>query len=121
MFTVEVAPHVWVPASYARLARSFMADGGGMTISEDTGSDREDVAPLLDAAGDAIVRENARLSRLLQEHPRSAALHERAALLLASAARRASASGADVRPLLCRMTAHLAVARALHGDVLSKP
>jgi hypothetical protein len=120
VFTVEVERHVWSPRSYGRVARSFMADGAGFTISEDAATDREDVAALLDAAGEGILRENGRLSRLLQEHPRSSALHERAALLLGSAARRAEGTGADLRPLLCRMTAHLAVARALHGDVMSK-
>jgi hypothetical protein len=111
VFTVEVAGHVWVPAAYVRLARSFMADGAGLTISEDAIEDRVDAAAILDAGSDALGLQNARLSRLLADHPRSPALHERAGLLLAAAAKRNAL--ADRREMLCRMTAHLAVARAL--------
>ena len=118
IFTVEVGAHVWTPKAYGRLARSFMADGAGLSISEDSTIDPGGAA-LVDGSGVVIARENARLSRLLQAHPRAWALHERAAMLLAlAAADRATAEG-DIRPLLCRMTAHLAVARALHGDRLS--
>jgi hypothetical protein len=117
VFTVEVPGQVWAPRSYVRLARSFMADGAGLTISEDPVVDRVDVALVLDGGPDGVRTQNARLSRLLGEHPRSAALHERAALVLAAAARRHPQ--ADRRQLLCRMTAHLAVARALHQGTLS--
>jgi hypothetical protein len=119
VFTVEVDRHVWSPRSYGRVARSFMADGAGFTISEDPAGDRQAPGLASSARADAIARENLRLSRLLQAHPRSPALHERAALLLAVAAANQTIADADIRPLLCRMTAHLAVARALHGDVLS--
>jgi hypothetical protein len=119
VFTVEVRGHVWTPGSYERLARSFMADGAGFTISEDLATDRQQAGLAGATGGEAIARENVRLSRLLQTHPRSPALHERAAMLLAVAATNRATGDADIRPLLCRMTAHLAVARALHGDVLS--
>jgi hypothetical protein len=119
VFTVEVPGHVWVPRSYGRLARSFMADGAGLSISEDPVRDRADVENLLNPMADGLRIQNARLSRLLQEHPRSASIHERAALLLGAAAARQAAAGRDPRPLLCRMTAHLAVARALHDGKLT--
>jgi len=117
VFTIEVEGHVWVPRSYDRLARSFMADGAGLSISEDPARDRTDVAALIDPTPAGLGPQNVRLSRLLLEHPRSASVHERAALLLAAAAKRRAGEGHDVRPLLCRMTAHLAVARALHDGV----
>jgi hypothetical protein len=117
LFTVEVPGQVWAPRSYVRLARSFMADGAGLSISEDPAVDRGDLAPVLDGGADGVRTQNARLSRLLAEHPRSAALHERAALLLAAAAKRHQQ--ADRPQFLCRMTAHLAVARALHQGSLS--
>jgi hypothetical protein len=119
VFTVEVGSHVWSPRGYGRVARSFMADGAGLSISEDPARDGGEPGLRSDGPGDDITRENIRLSRLLQAHPRSAALHERAALLLAVAATGRATADQDIRPLLCRMTAHLAVARALHADVLS--
>jgi hypothetical protein len=94
----------WTPDAYVRMARSLMADGAGLSVTEDTSADR------VDGAGVQVV------SRLLQNHPRSAAVHERAALLIGiSVQKRAvAAAGFDARRALCRMTAHLAVARALH-------
>jgi hypothetical protein len=119
VFTVEVQDHVWLPRSYSRLARSFMADGAGLSISEDPVRDEADVALLIDPTAEGVRQQNVRLSWLLQEHPRSASVHERAALLLGAAAGRQMAGGRDARALLCRMTAHLAVARALHDGPLS--
>jgi hypothetical protein len=114
VFTVEVPGHVWYPSAYERLARSFMADAADVTVTEDPAQDRTPLPVLLDAQ--LIAAHTARLSRLLDEHPRSAAIHRRAALLLGADATRGAAS--DRRLALCRMTAHLAVARALHpGDL----
>jgi len=95
-----------------------MADGAGLSISEDPAADH--TPSLSTAPGEgAVAAENLRLSRLLEAHPRSPALHEKAALLLALVATQRATADEDVRPLLCRMTAHLAVARALHGDMPS--
>src|SRR3954452_7337940 len=69
IFTVEVGPHIWVPRAYGRVARSFMADGAGLSISEDPERDGEDAGLPREAGGDAVQRENLRLSRLLQAHP----------------------------------------------------
>lgn len=113
VFTVELPEHVWVPASYVRLARSFMADAADPTLTEDPAQDRTPLAALL---GSGMAAQDLRLSRLLAEHPRSSALHQRAALLLAAATKQAAVS--DRHVLLCRMTAHLAVARALHAGAL---
>lgn len=115
VFTVELPGHVWAPGSYIRLARSFMADGAGLSISEDPAQDRAPVTTVTEAGPEAVVAQNARLSRLLTDHPRSPALHERAALLLAVAAQQ---DATDPRAILCRMTAHLAVARALRQGVV---
>jgi hypothetical protein len=117
VFTVDVRRTIWQPEAFLRLARSFMADGAGMSISEDPAVDHTAV---LSAPGEeAVAAENQRLSRLLEAHPRSPVLHEKAALLLALVATDRATTDVDVRPLLCRMTAHLAVARALHRNVLS--
>jgi len=112
VFTIAPPKHVWVPSSYVALARSYMADGAGPGITEDMAQDALDVANLMNPDPESLRAQNARLSALLQAHPKSAALHERAALLLSAAAR--GAGDGDVRVFLCRMTAHLAVSRALH-------
>jgi hypothetical protein len=119
VFTVKVREHVWSPRSYGRLAGSFMADGAGPAVTWDPTRDPGDGGLGTEAPAEAIARENLRLSRLLQAHPRAPALHERAALLLSLTAARRAAADLEIRPILARMTAHLAVARALHGDVLS--
>jgi hypothetical protein len=107
-YTVTTA-HPWSPDAYVRMARSLMADGAEMSVSEDPVTVRADAGP-------------AAVSRLLHEHPRSAALHERAAFLLGSSVqkREASTPGFDPRPTMCRMTAHLAIARALHPGGATK-
>jgi hypothetical protein len=81
-----------------------MADGAGLSVTEDLAADHVDGA------------DPQAISRLLQAHPRSAAVHERAALLIGQAVqnRAAASPDYDARPALCRMTAHLAVALALH-------
>ena len=102
-YTITTA-RPWTPAAYVRVARSLMADGAGLSVTEDLTADHVDGA------------DSQAISRLLQAHPRSAAVHERAALLIGQAVQnRAAASPEyDARPALCRMTAHLAMALALH-------
>jgi len=80
----------WTPEAYVRMARSLMADGAGLSVTEDSSADR------VENAGPQTV------SRLLQNHPRSAAVHERAALLIGvSVQKRATASpGFDPRAAL---------------------
>jgi len=118
-YTVTAGDHVWVPSNYVRLARSLMADGAGLAVSEDSARDDFDLAgALAHPTAETIQVQNVRLSRLLHAHPRSAALHERAALLVGVVAAGDAAQSSDPRPFLCRMTAHLAVARALRQGTL---
>jgi hypothetical protein len=114
VFTVELPGHVWHPASYVRLARSFMADAADPMLTEDLAQDHTALPAVFDVR--TAASEDARLTRLLAEHPRSAAMHRRAALILGAEAKQRS--GPERRLLLCRITAHLAVARALHPGAL---
>src|SRR5262249_33425614 len=100
----------WTPEPYVRMARSLMADGAGLSVTEDVTADH------IDAAGPLTV------SRVLQNHPRCALAHERAALLVGLFVQKRALQSTDfeARPALCRMTAHLAIARALHPAGLSK-
>ncbi len=84
VFTVEVPAHVWMPAELRRAGAQLH---GGRRRPEHQRGRRPRTARTVDGARRRRRRDgqaqNVRLSRLLAEHPRSAALHERAALLLA--------------------------------------
>jgi len=101
-YTVTTA-QPWTPDAYVRMARNLMADGAEMSVTEDPVAVRADAGPVA-------------VSRLLHDHPRSATLHYRAAYLLSLYVqkREDAQAGFDPRALLCRITAHLAIARALH-------
>src|SRR5689334_21597761 len=84
------------------MARNLMADGAETSVTEDPVAGRADAGPVA-------------VSRLLHDHPRSAVLHYRAAYLLSLYVQKREAAQPDFdsRGLLCRITAHLAIARAL--------
>lgn len=72
---------------------------------------------LADARLDTILSENRRVSLALRRSPRTAALHEQAALLLGVMALRDGAGAwTDVRHVASRMAVHLAAADLLRGD-----
>ena len=108
---VSIRDYMWSPASFTDLARDLVGR------ANDVSADAVDSA-LLDALtaprAATLQQQNVRLSAALRAHPRSAALHDRAALLLSSLALRESGGLlSDPRQIMCRMTAHLAVAGAL--------
>jgi hypothetical protein len=114
-YTLTIGPHPWTPSSYVRLARSLMTDGAEDLVSEDPAADSVSIAPVLARpAATALQLHTARVSRLLMAHPRSAPLHERAALLIGAGLELPDATPTMVSAQLTQMTAHLAVARALH-------
>ncbi|MFN8093624.1 MAG: hypothetical protein U0599_15680 [Vicinamibacteria bacterium] len=116
---MPLGEHVFAPSAYAALAREALA-GVAPAVDPRAAAEVEDerlVSALVDLRSTVLLRENAALSRSLADHPLDAAAHARAALLLgAFALRDAAGRSTDVRPALCRMTAHLAVAAALRGD-----
>jgi tetratricopeptide (TPR) repeat protein len=102
---------MWSPAAFTDLARDLV--GGANDTSADA-VDSELLEALTAPRAATLQEQNVRLSAALRAHPRSAALHDRAALLLASLALRESGGLlSDPRPMMSRMTAHLAVAGAL--------
>jgi len=107
---VDVTKYVWDPDAYkaaaAELLRTPRPDSDVMAPS---------ILPALsDARLDALHEVNDHVSAALVEHLRSPALHQQAALLLGAFALRESAAYfSDSRPVMCRIAAHLAVARAL--------
>lgn len=108
---------VFAPSRYEPLARQVLA--GAVGAARTAVDDREDarlLAALLDLRASVLVREDAALGRQIARQPHAAGSHERAALLLgAFAMRDAAGLSTDLRPALCRLTAHLAVAAALRG------
>jgi hypothetical protein len=105
---------VWSPAEYEPLARGLVEGLGG--DKEAPSSDEALLGTLRDLRATVIERENQRISKRLQGSMASANAHEEAALLVgAFALREAAGWFSDLRQLLCRMTAHLALADALRG------
>ena len=109
---IAIADYVWSPAPFVPLARALMPPG-----EADHAADAADAGllrALTNPRARVIQHQNVRLSALLRDRPRSPALHERAALLLGALALRENATSmSDPRLMMCRMTAHLAIARAL--------
>lgn len=113
-FSIDVTEHLWAPNAFVPMARELLSVEQASTPSA-TGSDL--LAVLTEPTPETIQTENARLSRLLRDNLRSPALHEQAALLMGALALRENAGTlSDPRRMMCRMTAHLAIARALNPD-----
>lgn len=117
-FLVAPSVHIWDPGGYSELAAGLLGPG---PVASDPA--RPDVAALLlesDAA--SLVKADHLIFDALSAHPRSASLHEQAALLWAAyAMRNSSSSGTDWRPFVNGITAHLALARALSAGGLPGP
>ncbi len=111
-YTIDVTDHLWAPGAFAGMARDLIGSPADADAIAPDG--RLVIQALTNPTPEVIQAENVRLSRLLAEHPKSAALHEQAALLMGALALRENASIlSDPRVMMARMTAHLAVARAL--------
>ncbi len=109
--TLSLEGWLWNPENYAGVAAALL--GPGLPSSP-----REISLPvtLLDARASVLAKESARISELLAADMRNPSFHEEAALVLAAfALREAAYAFEDVRFLLGRITAHLAVARSLRG------
>ena len=114
---IQVQAHLASPRSYESLAREALgADTAATAASDASAEDQRTIAALLEPRTDVLLSESTTVSQQLTADPRDAFAHERAALLLAAFALRATESVAgDARPALASITAHLALARALRG------
>ncbi len=112
---LDVVGPIWSPELYEDFARTLLGGGSAASSRED----RNDVSVLValtDLRASTIETENQRISGLLEWNFNDPELHEKAAVVLGTfALREFSGDFYDVRPPLCRMTAHLALARALSG------
>ena len=112
--TADLKPDfAWDPAGYAPLATQLLganppAQSGTIPPTPDL------VQELLNLSGPRLAQADMRFSTQLGKAPAWAEGHEQAALLLVSLALRDRAAAfTDYRQILCRATAHLAVAQAL--------
>jgi hypothetical protein len=115
--TVQVQPHIWSPDAYEGMARGLLAKLELKARPLAGATDREALHELLNLQARVIQTQNERVSARLEGGGMlDPAVHEEAALLVGSLALREAAGYFwDVRQLLCRMAAHLAIARALRG------
>jgi tetratricopeptide (TPR) repeat protein len=113
-----LARSFWNPDNYAELAGELI----GPSAASGSGTDVGNVlVTLLDPRPGVLVAESDRISARLTADIRDAGAHEEAALLLGVFGLREAAYGFDdKRFLLLRMTAHLAIARALDADGSSR-
>jgi tetratricopeptide (TPR) repeat protein len=110
--------HLFSPGSYEAIARQALGAVGSdrSPAANDAQENGRLLATLLDLRASVLVREDLSLSRRLETEPAEPGAHERAALLLgAFALRDLAGRSTDTRPALTRLTAHLAVARALRA------
>jgi tetratricopeptide (TPR) repeat protein len=106
--------HAWAATNYEGLARAAIERlqmKASTTRAPRSGSV---LSSLLDLRPETIEQENTRVSAGLATDMMNPVAHEEAALVLGAFALREDAGAfADTRTALCRMTAHLALARAL--------
>lgn len=114
--TLKVVGHIWDPRTYLPVAAMLgVRPAAADSLASPAGAGD---AALIDALTSptltTLLDQDTRVSTALRGQPRSAALHDQAALLLGALALREGAGlYTDARPALSRLTAHLALARAL--------
>ena len=108
---LTVVNHVWSADTYLPVARAFFREDADAATED---GEESLVNVLTDPTVDALLDANDRVSARLQRSPRSAAAHKDAALLVgALALKEVAPKFSDVRPALCRMSVHLAIAEVL--------
>ncbi len=114
--TLNVNGPIWSPEVYddltAQLSRLVGLSAGDGNSSTDTAL----LAKLTDGSAETIEQENQRISKALEDDFTNGSLHEEAAVLLgAFTLREHSGYFYEIRSPLCRITAHLAMARYLEN------
>jgi len=113
-YDVDVSDQLWSLAAYESLSTSLLRSLGMVPSARSVPSPI--LRTLATPRSDVIARESARVSEGMASAMLDPTFHEEAALLLgALALREAAGTFSDTRRTLCRITAHLAIARALRG------
>jgi tetratricopeptide (TPR) repeat protein len=113
---LDVNGPIWSPDVYGAVAESLAKAVGMNATGTAAGADTAMLAELLDGTGETIERENQTLSEALEKKFTDPQLHERAALLLGAFVLSGHAGFfSESRLPLCRLTAHLTMARFFEG------
>lgn len=116
-FTLQ--DYAWSPKNYEPFAKQIMGDLK-LTASQPSSIPEDFVKNVAQAEFTALFKENVRISQALSANPLDASLHEQAALLQGTFNMlEICGMFSDTRAPLNRMSAHLAMARALNQDKLS--
>ncbi len=116
---LDVNGPIWSPEVYDGVAAMLAKAVGLKTGASDDSNDTTLLAKLTDGMATTIEEENQKLSPALESDFANPALHEQAAVLLgAFTLREHSGDFFEIRSPLCRITAHLAMARYLTGGNL---
>lgn len=112
---LKLQHHFWAPENYLPLAAALIKEAQlKPTTASSDGAKLP--ATLTSPESKTLIAESKRLSAELSKQPLDASLHEEAALVIGTLAfRESSGRFNEVRPALGRMTAHLALARALNA------
>ncbi len=116
-YALALEDHLWAAGNYAPLAKSLIGKWKPQPSGDPSAENAGLPGALTQPDTVTLIRESKRVSDALTRHPLQAALHEEAALVLGTLAfREAAGRFTDIRPALSRMTAHLALARAMEEE-----
>ncbi len=111
---LTVSTHAWDTRTYLQLAKAMLEQWKIEVPEQKTPANSRLLQRLCSASLQELIVESRHVSEQLSQNPLDAELHEQAALVLGSfGLREAAGTFADTRPTLCRMTAHLTLARSL--------
>jgi tetratricopeptide (TPR) repeat protein len=113
---LKIAGPIWSAGVYDGLTAALAGAVGLTATGSDGHGDTKLLSKLADGTATTIEKENQNLSGALEDDFSNPVLHEKAAVLLgAFTLREHSGDFFEIRSPLCRMTAHLAMARFLAG------
>jgi|HubBroStandDraft_4_1064222.scaffolds.fasta_scaffold06737_2 tetratricopeptide (TPR) repeat protein len=113
----ELKHHLWAPENYSAWVISLIENWGVSGSSSSHPVDSSLTSTLLDADFANLIRQSKRISEELNRHPLDSDLNDAAAFILSCfALREASGMFSDIRPTLSRISAHLAIARAVQPE-----
>lgn len=120
--SLPLSGYLWAPENFVPWAQALQK-GWKITPQKakqdkSTGASGLELAKKLqEPTSKVLMDESNRLSKELNQSPLDASLHDQSALLVGSLAlREAAGAFSDTRPALCRMTAHLALAKSLSPE-----